>query len=428
MLNELKNKIKNSRIGKNFIVLLFGSGIGTIIGILNLSIILKSIGMENNGIIIMIQTYVGLFSGIFSFKSFEAIIKFLAVTIENKDYEKTKQYIKFSFILDIVSAIVSVIFAYIFLNIGFKIMGWQNDLKIFVQIYIVSLLFNVVGTPIGIIRIYNKFDSMVRIGIGVSAIKLILFIIGLLLKKGFVYFFLIELIIGIINNILILVQSIIILYKNNLGDFWKNKIVFDKEYFMFNVYSSIYTTIDLPVQQITNFIINKYLGFSEVSVYGVFTRIAGLILKVEAPLSQIVYPEMNIRIAKGEKKSAINLYKKLFKMIFATGITLTLVLLVSYDFWMKYFLSDSNIYKISFALYLAYVVYTSASRSIHDLFISLGYIKLNVRILIIVNIFYIAILFVFITTLGLNGMIISLFLQSLSVIQIKKYILRNYLR
>ena len=425
MIKKTINKFKSSNIGKNFIVLLFGSGVGSVVGILNLSIILNAIGAENNGIIIMIQTYVALFSGIFSFKSFEAIIKYLSVTIQNDNFIQTKKYIKFSFILDILSAIVAIIFAYIFLDLGFKIMGWSDNLRPFVQVYIISLLFNITGTSIGIVRIYNKFNLMVKMGIYILIFKFNIYIIGFFLGYGFNYFFIAEFILTILNNLCIVGLSLFILYKNNLLDFYKTKIRFDKEYFMFNLYSSIYTTIDIPVQQITTFVINKYLGFSEVAVYNIFGRIAGLILKIESPLSQIVYPEMNMRIAKGDKKSAINLYKKLFKIISSIGIGIVIILIGSYNYWMPLFIKDYQFYVVPLIIYLIYVVYTSTSRSIHDLFISLGYIKYNVMILLVINLIYIAILYGFVMKFGLNGVIISLFIQALLVIEVKKFILKK---
>ncbi|MGL5821321.1 MAG: lipopolysaccharide biosynthesis protein, partial [Sarcina sp.] len=206
---------------------------------------------------------------------------------------------------------------------------------------------------------------------------------------------------------------------------YKHKFNFDKEYFMFNVYSSLYTTLDIPVQEITTFIINRYLGFSDVTIYNIFGKIGSIVLKVEAPLSQIIYPEMNIRIANNEKSSAINLYKKLFKIISVIGGSFAIILIITYGGWMSILVKNKWIYFIPFVMYILYIVYTSASRTIHDLFISLGYIRTNVVILFVINIIYLLILALFASYIGLIGVILALILQAVAVIEIKKWILRR---
>ncbi|MGL4740745.1 MAG: lipopolysaccharide biosynthesis protein [Sarcina sp.] len=424
MVEKIK-KLMTHKLGKNFIVLLFGSGIGSVLTLLNLTIILRTIGENQNGQLIMIQTYTSLFIGIFSFKSFEALIKHLSITIQKEDKESSKRYIKFSFILDISSIILATIFSYFFINFIFDIMKWPQSLKIYVYIYIVTILFSATGTATGIIRIFNGYNRMVTIGVIISFIKFIFYFIGFFKKETFAYFFFIEFFAAIITNIAIVLQSLYILYKEDLWDFYKHKFSFDKEYFMFNVYSSLYTTLDIPVQEITTFIINRYLGFSDVTIYNIFGKIGSIVLKVEAPLSQIIYPEMNIRIANNEKSSAVNLYKKLFKLISLIGGAFALILIATYGGWMSILVNNKWLYFIPFAMYILYIVYTSASRTIHDLFISLGYIKTNVVILFIINIIYLIILALFASNIGLIGVILALILQAVAVIEIKKWILRR---
>ncbi|MGL4656705.1 MAG: lipopolysaccharide biosynthesis protein [Sarcina sp.] len=423
-MEKLKKMFLN-KLGRNFLVVLFGTGVGSIISLINLSIMIHTIGLKGNGMIIMLQTYIGLFVGIFSFKSFEAIIKHISVTIETGDDTKTKEYIKFSFMLDIISVILAFIFSYIFMDLVFKWMEWPNYLAGYMKIYIIAILFSGTGTATGIIRIYNKFGMMVRLSVATLSVKLIFYIIGYFIHGGVGYFFILEFVFGIILNILIIGQAFFILRKEKMGDFYKVKLKFDKEYFKFNVYSSLYTTLDMPVGQITTFIINRYLGFSEVGVYNIFTKLGSIIVKLESPLSQIIFPEMNVRVAQGEKQGAVDLYKKIFKTVAMVGVGVTIVVLATYVLWMPIFITDYQLYFVAFAIYMIYLVYTSASRTIHDLFITLGYIRVNVLILLIVNICYLFLLFWLAQTIKLEGVIIALFIQAIAVIEIKKIILKR---
>ncbi|WP_297520196.1 lipopolysaccharide biosynthesis protein [uncultured Clostridium sp.] len=425
MIKDKLNNLKNNHLGKSFIVLLFGSGFGSALSLINLTIMINIIGIKENGTILMIQAYIGLFTGIFSFKSFEALIKYLTVTIHNNDIQKTKEYIKFSFILDIISVIFAFIFSYVLMGIIFKMMGWPIYLKPYICLYIIAILFTGTGTATGIIRVYDRFNDMVRINVVIVFIKFIFYLVAFFMKFKFEYFFAVEFIFAIITNLSVIIQGLYVLKEKKILNFYKVKVKFDKEYFMFNVYSSLYTTLDIPVEQITTFILNKYLGFSDVGVYNILTKIGGIILKIEGPLSQIIYPEMNKRIAKGENEGAIELYRKLFKNIAITGSIFSLILILTYNFWMSIFIKDYMVYFLAFIIYLIFIVYTSSSRSIHDLFVALGYVKLNVRIILIVNAIYLPLLFFMIINFHLNGVIVALLIQALLVIEIKKYILKK---
>lgn len=425
MIKRFIAKLNSSNLIRNFFILLFGSGIGSIINILNLSIMINTIGQAQNGMIIIIQTYTLLFSGIFSFKSFEALIKYLSVSIENNDIKKSKEYIKFSFLLDLISAIMATICAYLFMDIAFKIMGWPENLKPYINIYSITILFSITGTAIGIIRIYNQFGKFVKINVIISIIKFVLYIIAVINRYKFEYFLIVEFITFILNNIFIICLALYILYKNKMIDFYKVKLNIDLEYLKFNIYTSLYTTIDIPVQQLTTLIINKYLGFAEVSVYNVFTKIAAIILKIQEPLSQIIYPEMNVRIAKGSTEKASQLYKKISKIVWIVGIPIILIMGITYKYWIVIFIKDYKYYFVPLMIYMIYIIYTSASRNIHDLFIALGYVKSNIKILLVVNSIYVGLLYISILNLGLNGVILSLFIQAIMVIECKKFILKK---
>ena len=118
----------------------------------------------------------------------------------------------------------------------------------------------------------------------VNIIKFLFYIIGLTFRLDFEYFFYIELSINILKNILYIIFAQWILYLNKMNDFYKNKLSFDKEFFMFSLNTNLAATIDLPVNTVTTFIMNKYLGFESISVYKIFEKIGTLVGKFSSPL------------------------------------------------------------------------------------------------------------------------------------------------
>lgn len=427
---EYFNIFRNNRLVNNFAILLSGEGIISLMSMLSLAIIIKAIGLELNGVILSIQTYCLLLNNIFAFKSFQALIKYVSVAIEKKEDSKIKSYILQSYVLDIISVIISVVVGYVFLNIYARFMHWNTDVIFYCKLYLIASLFQIQGTPTGILRTFNKFNYITYNNIFVSIIKFVLYVIGLFMGFGFGYFILVEIINYILPNIILNVLSYKTLKYYNIEDFYNIKFKFDKEFFKFNFYSNISSTIDIPVGELTTVLINKYLGFEQISIYKIFEKLSSIIGKLGSPLNQIIYPEMANKIAKKDYYNAKKLNEKLMKYIALLGVVVLIGVAATYKLWIWIFIRDYNTtIIISLLVYLAYIVFTNATSGVHSLFMALNFIKYNIPILLIVNIVYLGVLFLMIINVGLLGVIIALFLQAISVVVIKLIIMNknNYL-
>ena len=150
--------LRSNRMINSFIVLFTGDTISSALAIISTALIIKAIGLKDNGIILMVQTYALFFDQIFNFKIFEGLIKFLSKSIYNKNTNGAKSYIKQGFYLDFATAIIATIIGVLCINLGIKIMGWNNNIKPYLLIYMSTVLINVSGVCIGVLRIFNKFN------------------------------------------------------------------------------------------------------------------------------------------------------------------------------------------------------------------------------------------------------------------------------
>ncbi|MGL4741191.1 MAG: lipopolysaccharide biosynthesis protein [Sarcina sp.] len=418
-------KLKTNNLIKSFIVLLGGEGIASLLGIASMALIIGAIKLEGNGKILSVQAYCILINSILGFKSFQALIKYITISIEKKDNYKIKSYIKQSYILDIVAAIISVIVCIVFAQKYGKFMRWDKELVYMAYIYSFATLFQIQGTPIGILRAYNKFNYITYSNVTVAFMRVIFFILGVVSKQKVMYFFLAETICYVLPNIIINILAFKTLKKEKLTNFYKQKIEFDKEFIKFNFYSNISSTIDLPVSSITTIMIDKYLGYDLISIYKIFEKIGALIGKVGAPIGQIIYPEMNIQIAKKQYKDAKKLNDKLLFFITVTGIVLIISVLGTYKWWLGIFIVEHELYINSLVFYLSFIVFINATVGVHSLFMALGYIKYTIPILLGVNSIYLIIMFLAINLFQLNGVIGALFVQAIAIIIIKIVIMKR---
>ncbi|MGL4760509.1 MAG: lipopolysaccharide biosynthesis protein [Sarcina sp.] len=424
-MNKYKNLIMGNKFLKNFIVLFTGEGLSSLLGMLSVIIIVKAIGLEGNGKILSIQTYCLLLTNILGFKSFQALIKYLSKSLADNDYVAMKKYIQQSYILDIIAAIVTMVVSFIFVQPYSMFMGWDNELVKYSYIFIIAIIFQVQGTPIGILRMFNKFNYITYNNIGVGILRFIFYVIGIIYNVDLTFYMYVEIFLYIFPNIILNYLAYKTLKANNLHDFYNYKFAVDKEFFKFNFYSNIASTIDIPVGTLTTIMINKYLGYSDISVYKIFEKIGSIIGKIGSPISQIIYPELTERIAQKKYKSAKKISDKLLIGIGGSGVVITILAYITHELWLGLFIENYNNYIGTLVVYLFFTVFINATVGIHSLFLALNYIKYTIPILLAVNSVYIVLLFILISNIGLLGVVIALFGQAIIVIVIKVKIMKK---
>ena len=424
-IKKIWDKLSRRKLVKNFLLIFTGQGISSVFGLLATILIIKGIGSNKHGILIVVQSYASLFYGLFSFKTFQALIKYLAQAKKEKNKNDIKMYIKWSLVFDISSLILMLIVGILLRDPVIKLMGWPVEMKKYVILYLITQVFYIQGTTIGVLRSYEKFDYVVKGQITSNIVRFLGYGICLLINKTFISFLIAEIVAVMTNNILLIYYTYKVLKQEKLLDFYKVKLKNKKEFFVFNIYSNLTSTLDLPINQITQFIINKYLGFAANSIYNVFEKLGTIINKLGDPINQIIYPEMSLRIVENDYESAKKLSSKLKKLMLGIFLIVAVGTLITYPLWFHLFVSEPNKYIFSFILYLAFISYANAAMGTHNLFMALGYVKYNIPILIVVNIIYLLFLFYGIQMIGLTGVILAYLLQSIGMVIIKEIILKK---
>jgi O-antigen/teichoic acid export membrane protein len=428
LIDRIRNNLKKGFV-RNLIVVLTGDGIASIINMLSLSVLIYAIGLDKNGIIIMIQTYCLLFDSLFNFQSFNAIIKYLPHTINNKLTDKTKEFIKLGIVQDLLAATIAIVFGQIFLSTISRFLGWESSVVFYTRIYLFVIIFNVTGCFIGVIRIFNKFKYTSIINVIISLLKLLLYFIGIWTRQTFVYYLFVEMSTEIIKSLSTFALAYKVLKENGLRSFYKSKLNYDKDFIMFNIYTNVVSTLDLPVVHGTPFVMNKLLGFKEIAIYRVYQKLAGIIEKVGQPVNQVLYPEISKMVAQKEIGKAKQTVKKLFLLVSLAGAAAIVFILLTYRFWLGYFIENYNsYYVIGLILYLALVIVSNASVGIHHLYISLGFIKYSIPIIGLSNLLYLILLYFFTASYGLIGVIVARCIQAFMVIYLKYFVVRKNIR
>ncbi len=428
MKEKIKKYIKElsqRKLVKNFLLIFTGQGISSIFGIISTMIIVGGIGSEKHGILIVVQTYATLFYSFFSFKTFQALIKYLAQAKKDKNKDDVKLYIKWSLVFDVCSLILMFIAGILLRNPVIKLMGWPEEMKKYVVLYLITQVFYIQGTTIGVLRSYEKYNYVVIGQVITNVVRCIGYGICLLFSKNFVSFLIAEMVAVMTNNILLIYYTYKVLKQEKLLDFYKVKLKNKKDFLVFNIYSNLTSTLDLPINQVTQLIINKYLGFAANSAYNVFEKLGTVINKLGDPINQIIYPEMSVKVVEKDYEGAKKISMKLKKLMLGIFVVTALGTILTYPLWFHFFIDDVNKYIGAFILYLAFISYVNAAMGTHNLFMALGYVKYNIPILIVVNTVYLIFLFFSIQSIGLVGVISAYIIQAFGMVMIKEFIMKK---
>lgn len=419
---KVKELLKNKFI-KNISYIFSGTILSSLLGIINTALLVKAIGLEKNGIIFLGLSYAGFFNALFNFQSYEAIIKFIPNYLNNNK-EKVEQLIQLGLIIDVGTAIFAFLFANIFLNKVSEYFNWDYQTKKYMYVLTLIILFNITGTFTGVLRIFDKFKDIAKINVYSTLVISLFYIIGLLSQLDLNYYIVITIINTLIITILMFFYSLKVLKDKNIRIFKKVSFKYEKEFFKFVLYTNLSSTLDLPIFQLTPFVINKYLGITEIAVYKILEKLGGIISRITSVISQVLMPEISNMLAKKEKSEAKKLIQKLGIIIFVIGIVGILFIKFTNFYWLKYFLPGNTEYLKSVYLYFIFIIFTNCFMGQSILFTFDGYLKYNIPILIIVNLLYLISLIFVVKKMGINGLIILRIVQAALIFSIKEVIMR----
>ena len=279
-IKNIKDRIFKSHLARNFLLIFSGEGISSVFGFLATIFIINAIGSYKHGILVAVQTYTNLFYGLFSFKTFQSLIKYLAKAERDNDHESEKIYIKWAVMLDAFCLVATLFFGVILKDVVINIMGWDRAISEYCIFYLCVYMLYFQGTTIGVLRHFENYKYVVTSNISCAVIRCVGFLGCFVLRCDFKAFFLVDCIANAAKFLLMNFYTLKTLAQHKLLDFYKVKLKWCPDFLKFSLYSNLTSTIDLPVNQITSLIINKYLGFEATSVYSVFGNIGSVINKL----------------------------------------------------------------------------------------------------------------------------------------------------
>lgn len=426
IVNNIKKNTFWGNLFRNSFWAFIGDAVSSAIGIVIAFILIKAVGNESYGILILGQTYMQIADVLINVQSWKGVIQYGQKALVQKKINDLHAYVKLGSILDISTAILCGVLAILFAPIIGNFFGWSQELICCAQISSITIFTHFSGTPTGILRLLDKF-SLVAIQKFISAI-IKLSTILLCLCTGNIN--IISLTIAYvaadsIGNILLILFALIEYRKKfKLTSLINGKLPNKtKGFISFTLWGTFSEIVDIPVNYLDVFIVSL-LGEDKVAIFKTFKQFASVLQKVSSPIQQSILPQFSQLSAEGKQKNGYTVVKKIRSVTIKILLPISLLIGISSPIWLNIFYGEeySNEW-YTFCVYILVQALALSYTTIHPYFLSLGQAKRSTLYILLANIAYLALSYLLIQYVGLIGMAIAFLVQVELAIGLKrKYI------
>lgn len=148
------------RLFKNAGLMLSGRVMTGLLSLGTLSLSARGLGVENFGILALIQTYGQVIATMATFQSVQAVLRYGAIATAQNDRKSFQGLLKFLTLLDAGGGVAGVVLGFFAAPIVGPLLGWSPDVVGYAQAYSLLVFFTVLATPTGLLRLYDRFDLL----------------------------------------------------------------------------------------------------------------------------------------------------------------------------------------------------------------------------------------------------------------------------
>ena len=173
MTGASQNKSLLKRVLANAGVLLGGRVVNAVVSLAYTAVAARALGAAAMGVLILINAYCQLVSDVARFQSWQTVLTYGAGPFARGDKARVQQVVRFTLLLDLGGGLLGVLVGAAGGLLFDTELGWPPALAGAAALYAISILFIDPATPIGILRLSDRFDLLTPQFPIVSVVRLI---------------------------------------------------------------------------------------------------------------------------------------------------------------------------------------------------------------------------------------------------------------
>jgi len=160
------------RVLANAGMLLGGRTVNALLGLGYLALSARALGVSQFGVLVLIHAFAQFLGDTVKFQSWQTILHYGARPLAEGRVRDFQRVLRFTLMLDLSSSVVGVA-----IGVGGAVLfatrlGWTAQLAPAAALYALSVAFMVAAAPIGLLRLFDRFDIMARQAALISMVRL----------------------------------------------------------------------------------------------------------------------------------------------------------------------------------------------------------------------------------------------------------------
>lgn len=425
-LKSLAQRLKDnefwSKLVKNVSTIVVGQGGASALNMVTTFASASVLGATGYGSLMIGQTFMQAVDAFLNFQSWQGVIRYGSICLERKDDDGLASTIKAGFFVDVVSAVLGCAAAFAIVPLVAGLLGWDAVSTMAATIFCFEIIVHIEGTPTGVLRLFDKFNYVAIYAVSMAALKLalvaaVLFVLG----PNVVAIACVYCAVDIMKNVTLFILALFVVTKR-IG---LKRVVTSKRrnlpkgFFSFTLWSNLAGTADAPIQYFDVFFLSM-LSSEVVGVFKFFKQLLTAFTLLSTPVQQAIMPQLAELIAKGQKKQAYGVVKKIERIFIKVVSPCAVLAIAAVPPVLGYFMDPLyGSYWYLFAALAALTVVSITFSALHPCFSAYGFSKQSAGITLLANVAYLVACYLLLGVVGVMAIPLSMGIQYALAIGIK---------
>ncbi len=313
------------RVVANAGLLLGGRTVNAVLGLAAMALAARALGAKQLGVLVLIQAFAQFLGDVVEFQSWQTLLQYGTRPLAEGKKADFQRVLRLSIVLDLSSAALGIAIGMVGAVVFANLLGWTSTQAPAASLYMVSLAFMVSATPLGLLRLFDRFDVMARQAALIALIRLIGCAVAFAIGAG-VEGFLLAWAIGTAGSWLYLAGSAFReLRKRDLltGFSWRGPLAHGLPgVWRFAWNTNLAATLDVALTHLATLFIGALAGPSQAAFWRVGRQVADAIAKPAKLLTPALYPELARLRAEGRHGAMWRLSRNVGALAGAVGAVL----------------------------------------------------------------------------------------------------------
>jgi O-antigen/teichoic acid export membrane protein len=317
-----------SRVLRNAGIVLGGRGLNGLLGLGYMALTARALGASQTGALVMINAFAMLVGDLAKFQSWQTVLQFGAPALQSGGKARLQQVIRFSLMLDLASTAVGVAVAVAGALVFADKLGWGAEHRGEAAAYMLTIAMMVSATPIGLMRLFDRFAVLAQQTALVALIRLAACVAAYALDCG-IRGFLVAWAVGQAAGFVYLTWVTVRAMKERgvlEGFRWRGPLAHGMPgVWRFAWSSNLSASLDVAMSHVATLMVGVLAGPSDAAFWRIGRQVADGVSKPARTTVQALYPELVRMRAAGDEAGMWRLARKLGLIAGAVGAVLLLI-------------------------------------------------------------------------------------------------------